>query len=234
MSASAGDGGGQGAGAALEALLGSRFSCRAFRPDPVPRERIERALALAQRTPSWCNTQPWQVSVVSGERLARLCDALLETARRGEPERPHFAFPEAYLGVYRDRRRVCGVQLYESLGIGREDREAARAQALENFRVFGAPHAAFVTTPSELGVYGAVDCGLWLMGFLLALESLGIQSIAQAALASWPDVVDVHVGLGEGRRLVFGVAFGHGVASAAVNGYRTSREPVAEAVRFLD
>lgn len=224
----------QDVGAALEGLLAGRFSCRAYRPEPVPRERVERALALAQRAPSWCNTQPWQVNIVSGDRLTRLCEALGDTARRGEPERPHFGFPEAYLGVYRDRRKVCGVQLYQSLGIGREDREAARVQAMENFRVFGAPHAAFVTTPAELGVYGAVDCGLWLMGFLLALESLGIQSIAQAALASWPDVVDAHVGLGEGRRLVFGVAFGHGVASAPVNGYRTARAPLAEAVRFLD
>jgi nitroreductase len=222
------------AAAALGALFEGRFSCRAYRPDPVPRDRIERALAIAQRTPSWCNTQPWQVSVVSGARLARLCEALIDTARRGEPERPHFPFPEAYLGVYRDRRRTCGVQLYQSLGIAREDREAARAQALENFRVFGAPHAAFVTTPAELGMYGAVDCGLWLMGFLLALESLGVQSIAQAALASWPDVVDAHVGLGEGRRLVFGVAFGHGVPDASVNGYRTERASVADAVRFLD
>lgn len=221
------------AAAGLEALLEARFSCRAFRPDPVPRERIERALAMAQRTPSWCNTQPWQVSVVSGARLARLCDALTETAQRGEPERPHFTFPEAYLGVYRDRRRACGVQLYQAVGIAREDRAAARAQALENFRVFGAPHAAFITTPAELGVYGAVDCGLWLMGFLLALQSLGVHAIAQAALASWPDVVDAHVGLGEGRRLVFGVAFGYGIPEAAVNGYRTDRSGLADAARFL-
>lgn len=222
------------AGPSLHKLLEGRFSCRAYRPEAVPRALIEDALALAQRTPSWCNTQPWQVSVVSGAPLARLCAALTETARRNEPERPHFPFPEAYTGVYRQRRRDCGVQLYQAVGIGREDREAARAQALENFRVFGAPHAAFVTTPAELGVYGAVDCGLWLMAFLLALEALGVQSIAQAALASWPDVVDAHVGLGEGRRLVFGVAFGHGVASAPVNGYRTARAPLAEAVRFLD
>lgn len=221
-------------GASLAALLDARFSCRAFRAEAVPRALMERALALAQRAPSWCNTQPWQVSVVSGARLARLCEALTETARRGEPERPHFAFPEAYEGVYRQRRRDCGVQLYQAVGIGREDRAAARAQSLENFRVFGAPHAAFVTTPAALGVYGAVDCGLWLMGFLLALESLGVQSIAQAALASWPDVVDTHVGLGEGRRLVFGVGFGYGATAAAVNGYRTARAHVEQAARFLD
>ncbi len=223
-----------GAEAALRRLLDGRFSCRAYRPDPVPRGRIEAALELSQRTPSWCNTQPWQVIVVSGAPLGQLCEALGETARRGERERPHFPFPEAYQGVYRERRRDCGVQLYQALGIGREDREAARIQALENFRVFGAPHAAFVTTPAALGVYGALDCGLWLMTFMLALESLGVQSTPQAALASWPDVVDAHVSFGEGRKLVFGVAFGFAAANAPVNGFRTERADAAQAVRFLD
>ncbi|MGD9878897.1 MAG: nitroreductase [Reyranella sp.] len=46
---------------ALEALLNSRFSCRAFLPDPVPWPVIARVLRLAQRTATWCNTQPWHL-----------------------------------------------------------------------------------------------------------------------------------------------------------------------------
>ena len=51
----------------LEELLGERYSCRAFRPEPVPRPIIERILTAAQRTASWCNSQPWQVVIASGE-----------------------------------------------------------------------------------------------------------------------------------------------------------------------
>ena len=47
----------------LETWLRERHSCRAFLPEPVPRAVIERILALAQRTASWCNCQPWQVAV---------------------------------------------------------------------------------------------------------------------------------------------------------------------------
>jgi nitroreductase len=36
----------------LENLLGQRFSCRAFLPEPVPRATIERILAAAQKTAS--------------------------------------------------------------------------------------------------------------------------------------------------------------------------------------
>jgi hypothetical protein len=50
----------------LTTLLGERHSCRGFLPRAVPKETITRILGMAQRTPSWCNSQPWQVIVTSG------------------------------------------------------------------------------------------------------------------------------------------------------------------------
>ena len=67
----------------LETWLRERHSCRAFLPEPVPRAVIERILALAQRTASWCNCQPWQVAVTEGAATERLRQALL--ARAEEP-----------------------------------------------------------------------------------------------------------------------------------------------------
>jgi len=40
------------------------------------------------------------------------------------------------------------------------DREASKRQTLENFRMFGAPHVAIITTERKLGTYGVLDCGL--------------------------------------------------------------------------
>src|SRR3546814_2598902 len=59
------------AAATLDDLLRGRFSCRAYRPEPVPRETIERILAMAQRTASWRNGQPWQVAITSGAGTER-------------------------------------------------------------------------------------------------------------------------------------------------------------------
>ena len=76
----------------LETWLRERHSCRAFLPEPVPRAVIERILALAQRTASWCNCQPWQVAVTEGAATERLRQALL--ARAEEPGfTPDFPFP---------------------------------------------------------------------------------------------------------------------------------------------
>lgn len=218
----------------LDELLRTRFSCRAYRPDPVPRAVIETALGTALRTPSWCNTQPWQIDVLSGAALQAFTADFYAALAADAPANADFAFPAAYVGHYRERRKVCGVQLYQALGIGRDDRTRAREQSLENYRCFGAPHAAIVTTDASLGFYGGVDCGLFLMSFLLALQAQGVDSVPQAALASHPDIVRRHIPLEEDRRVIFGVSFGYGDHAQPVNSYRTARVGLAEAVRFLE
>ena len=67
----------------LDELLGERFSCRAFKPDPVPRPLIERVLTAAQRTASWCNSQPWQVLIASGEARERFRKLIYAEAASG-------------------------------------------------------------------------------------------------------------------------------------------------------
>ena len=65
----------------LEELLNERYSVRAFLPKPVPREIIEHVLTTAQRTASWCNSQPWQVLIASGEAKEALSQADLHGGR---------------------------------------------------------------------------------------------------------------------------------------------------------
>ena len=212
----------------LEAVIHERYSCRKYLPGEVPRPTIGKILEMAQRAPSWCNTQPWQLVVLSGAACRRFGERLYAHVRGGLPPKPDFEFPLRYEGDYRERRKACGVQLYQALNIGREDKRAAAEQSLENFRFFGAPHVAFVTTEQDLGVYGAVDCGLYVAHFMLAAKSLGVDSIAQAALASYPDFIRAEFGLAASRKMVCGIAFGFGDSGHAINGYRTARANPAD------
>ncbi len=218
----------------FEHVIRERFSARAFRPDSVPDAVIDRILALAQRTPSWCNTQPWGVVITRGTATARFQEALYTHAKSGAAHAPDFPFPLAYEGVYRERRKVCGVQLYQSLGIGKDDRAAAAEQSLENFRCFGAPHVAIVSTEEKLGQYGLLDCGLYLQSFLLAAVDAGVDCIAQAALASYSPFLREYFSIPPHRRIVCGIAFGYADRDAPINGYRTHRASVEESVRFVD
>lgn len=216
----------------LDDLLQARFSCRGFLSETVPPETVRRMFELAQRTASWCNSQAWQVTLVSGEDVATFSKVLLDRVATG-PEAPDIQGPEAYEGVYRDRRRGAGFGLYNAVGVARDDLDGRLRQMLENFRFFGAPHVAVISTPKALGTYGAVDCGAYVSTLLTAARSLGIDTIAQAAIAMYADVVHEHLGIPGDRDIVCGVSFGYADPGHPANGFRTERASVDEAVSAL-
>lgn len=214
-------------------LLHTRYSCRAFQPEALPRATIERILATAQRTASWCNAQPWQLYIASGATLERL-RAALQTHITAAAPTPDLPWPREYRGVYQERRRECGWGLYAALGIAKGDREASARQAAENFTMFGAPHVAIVTSDEALGTYGAVDCGAYVGNFLLAAHSLGVGAIAQAALASHAGVLHDVLGIGAERSIVCGISFGLADPEHPANQFRTTRADPAGAVAWLE
>jgi len=215
----------------LERLLTDRWSCRGFTDESVPRDVIERLLTVAQRTPSWCNTQPWQLIITSGEETTKLREALLKSFDWAGSV---FEFPVSYNGVYRERRRESGWQLYEAVGVEKGDREASALQMLRNFEFFGAPHVAILTTDADLGVYGAIDCGLYVDSFLLAAQALGLGACAQAALAAGSPFLRDYFDLDESRRVVCGISFGYADPDHPTASYRTSRVGLEDVVTFVD
>ena len=225
----------------LDRLIRARRSCRGFRPDPLPRATIESILRIAQGAASWCNSQPWQVIVTSGKATDRFREALYvhaSTLDWRDPEAgasaPDFAFPARYTGIYKERQRETGWMLYESVGVAYGDRVASARQMLENFRLFGAPHVMILTTEADLGVYGAIDCGLYVGNIMLAAQSLGIGTIAQAALASVSPFVRQWFDIPENRRIVCGISLGYAETNHPANAFRTTRASLDQVVSFVE
>lgn len=218
----------------LDGLLRGRWSCRGFAETPVPRPTVEHLLEMAQRTPSWCNTQPWRVTLTSGEATRRLAEALSAHQRTGVADQPDLPFPAAYRGEYLARRRECGYQLYGAVGIERGDRVRSAAQGQENFRFFGAPHFALITTERDLGTYGAIDCGGYVSVFLLAAQSLGLAAIPQAAVAAYSPWLRDYFRLPGHRLVVCGISFGHPDRAHPANGFRTGRAPISDVVDWRE
>ncbi|MEX0316764.1 MAG: nitroreductase [Ruegeria sp.] len=217
----------------LDDLLARRHSCRAFLPDPVPREQIEQVIASARRAPSWCNAQPWHVTITSGTETDAFRAALLQEAATGSPA-PDLPFPTSYSGVYQDRRRACGWALYEAVGVEKGDRAGSARQMMQNFSLFGAPHCTIVSSPAELGPYGAMDCGGFVTAFTLAAEALGIASIPQAAVASYGPFLHRYFDIPEDRLILCAISFGYPDADHPANGFRTERADLSEVVDWRE
>lgn len=217
----------------LSDLLNTRFSCRAFLDKQVPKETISEILTLAQRAPSWCNTQPWQLVITTGKGTEDFRKAFDEHLTQNADPLPDIPFPKEYRGIYLDRRRESGFQLYDSLGIAKGDREAYARQTRQNFLFFGAPHVAIITTPEELGTYGAVDCGAYIAVFTLAAQDLGVSTIPQAALANFSPFIRDYFKIPIGRLVVAGISFGYADHAHPANNYRTNRAPIDSVVEWI-
>ena len=71
--------------AALERSLTTRYSCRAFKPDPVPDAVIEQIVRAAGHAASWCNAQPWLATITRSDETVRFRDALLAHQASASP-----------------------------------------------------------------------------------------------------------------------------------------------------
>ena len=216
---------------ALNALLDERYSCRGFLEDKVPQDTIKAIVSTAQKVPSWCNSQPWQLSVCSPEKTQELAKTLTEAAIGGIHS-PDIAFPERYQGIYKERRSICGWQLYDAVGVMKGDREGSFKQMMENYRFFGAPQVAIVSTPKELGAYGALDCGAFVTAFTLAAQGHGVATIPQAAIAGMCSLVRKELSIGKDRDILCAISFGYEDKDHPANQFRTTRAEVEEVIAW--
>lgn len=218
--------------AAFDDVVRGRASCRAFLPDAVPVEVLTEVFELAQRAPSWCNTQPWHVTLSDDPaQTARFASALLDEVQSGTGAcAPDIDVPAGYAGDHAARRRECGLMLYDQVGIARDDRPARTRQAMENFRFFGAPHVAIVTVDKALGPYALVDVGIYLGHLVLAARSRDLGTIVQGAIAHYSGFIRRWFEIPDDEAVLVGVALGR-PADDAVNDLRIPRAAVADVVR---
>ncbi len=212
----------------------SRYSVRGYRPDPVPDEVIREVFDDARFAQSGTNNQPWHVAVVSGaardDMRRRLC-ARFDAGDSGERDfaAPTDPLPDALM----ERRRACGFSYYATMGVERSDREGRAVIARKNFELFDAPHAAFFSMPRTLGISGAVDMGILLQTVTLLMLDRGIGSIAQGALANYPDTVREVAKIPDDNGIVFGMSFGYEDTDALINTVRMPRESLDDIASFV-
>ena len=74
----------------------TRKSCRAFTSIPIPKDILQEILKAATRSPSCMNTQPWEVSVVTGRKKNALSKILYDKASTGAIGNPDIIYSESW------------------------------------------------------------------------------------------------------------------------------------------
>ncbi len=215
--------------------LENRKSVRAFLDKAVPTDLINAVLKQAKNAPSGVNTQPWQVAVITGETKQKLGKKMEETFRSGtKGEMDYQYYPLDWQGAYKERRKACGLLMYSTLEISREDRARQTDQWAANYRAFDAPVMLlfFMDKVMETGSY--LDYGMFLQSVMLSATEHGLSTCPQAALAEYPEIAREVLDYGDDQMLICGMALGYEDTDHLINSYRTEREDLDKIVRYFD
>lgn len=203
--------------------LETRHSIRGFKPTPVSRETIRTILQAAGRSPSYTNSQPWEVAVVTGSKRDALSDILYGLASTGTPSNADMPAPKDWPADIGARSKTHGARRFEALGVGRDDVKRREELRLLNFRFFDAPCAMFFFMDESLGPWSTMDMGIFIHGVTLAAHGLGLGTCLQASLANYPDAVRAFLGMPANKKLIVGMSLGYPNPDALLNTYRSTR-----------
>jgi len=209
----------------------SRSSIRSFLNEPVSNELLKTLLEKSSRAASGGNLQPWKIFVINNSTMKEFLDFQDSWT---EPEIPAYEiYPPKLKEPYRTSRYELGEQMYELLGIGREDKDARIAQVMKNFRFFGAPCAFFCFVDRQMGPPQWSDLGMFLQTFMLLAKEAGLDTCAQEAWSMKHDSVSKFVNAEDSDILFCGMAIGYRDNTAAVNSLRSERRPLSEWAKFV-
>ena len=214
----------------IEAMK-ARYSVRAYKPKPVPREIIAQILQAAVQAPSWGNSQTWEFAVVGGEVMKEMKRILTEKASVSDERYPDIPRPE-WPSLYKERSRENGLRLYQHMGISREDKERQLQWFVDMYRFFDAPNGIIAYTEKGLSEWALLNIGLVIQNIALGALKYGLGTIMLAACVSYPDEVRHLLHIPESKQLVVAIAIGYPHEEARANRFRSHRVPLDEVVTW--
>jgi nitroreductase len=202
----------------------TRRSIRKFRQDPVPEELIRKILDTARWSPSWGNTQPWEIVVVTGEPLARFKKINRQRMLDGIVAAPDTTMPDVWPDTLKRRYADVGKKVLTSLEIARGDQEARLRYAGDMFALFDAPCLLLFCVEKSLArEYAMLDVGAILQTVCLLAHARGLGTCILAASVRYPAFIREIIPIPEMKAVIIGAAVGFPDGGAPINTFERER-----------
>jgi len=215
----------------LEGIEG-RKSIRGFKPTPIPDDVMNKVLRAVANSPSYTNTQPWELAVVSGKKRDELSKIIFDLAKAKAPTKPDLPMPAGWPADMEARSREHGARRLNTLGIARDDEAGREELRLMNFEFYGAPCAIFLFADRSLGAWSIFDMGLCAQSICLAAHGLGLGTVLQASVTNYADAIRKFLGIPESKQLVICISIGYPDEKAKLNQYRALKQKPEEFTKW--
>ena len=215
-------------------VINGRRSTRGFLDKPVSVEVLKEVIELAVRAPSSMNTQPWHFHIVTGEVLDNIRRENTKRNVEGVPPSREIKSPLGYQGKHRERQIEIAIQLFQEMGIERDDAEGRQDWVLRGFRQFDAPVAIIVTFDEELKEddISKFDCGAAVNGLVNAGWSKGLGAVINSQGIMQSPVVRKYANIPDNQIIMICVAMGYPDEDFPANKVISKRRSIEEVATF--
>jgi nitroreductase len=218
----------------LQEAVCHRRSIRQFLAKSVSGDLIRDIISDCLWAPSWGNTQPWEVVVVTGQKMQEFKQKSKEALLAGKEAKTDIPMPQVWPEAYLNRYKELGKRVLGALSIAREDKEARLEHFVKMFGFFDAPAAILVAVDKELALeYAMLDAGIFLQTFCLLAYDRGLGTCIMAAMVSYPDIARELFSISENKLFVMGAALGWPDPDAPVNRFQRKRGALDEFVSWV-
>lgn len=218
----------------LKDAVTGRRSIRKFKPIAIEKAVLRDILEDCRWTPSWGNTQPWELFVLTGPALERFRKASMEKMESGEVSSPEVPMPETWPEHMKKRYAGLGRIVLTAQGIAREDQAARVRFYKEMHAFFGAPCLVIAAVPGDTRLeYAMLDIGLLLQTLCLAAYDRGIGSCIMAVSVGYPGLLREILPVPADRRIIMGVALGYPDPDFPLNRFPRERAEVDDFVTWV-
>jgi nitroreductase len=214
----------------LKAIM-ERRSIRAFKPDPIPKDRIEEILRLTIHAPSAINLQPWELIVVTGEEKERLSRRLMKAYK----EKQIACSP----GNVKPLPKTYGRRGAKTLALMKPFFEEMKVDVDQyinegSCQFYGAPSAILFCLDDSFPKTRMVDVGLALGYFVLTAHEFGLGTCPIGLISAYEDEIKDLLNIPEEKNVVIGVALGYPDWEVPVNRFKTQRDELEKFVRWIE
>jgi len=218
----------------IEAIT-TRKSIRAYKPDPIKKETIEEILKIAVHAPSGTNAQPWEFTVITGKVLETVKQANVELVNSKTPPNPDFFYFENWPpeSGYHKRKIELAKQIFQLVGIPREDIEKRRQWLERGFRFFDAPAAIIISEDRSIPEANQlIDIGTIIQSICLAALNYGLGTCIEYQGIMYPEVLRKFGGILESKRILVSIAIGYPDWDFPANKLKSTRQPIEDITRW--
>ena len=120
-------------------LMKERHSCRKFQSKPIPDPILKDIISISLASPSWCNSQPWNIYVASGNTMEEIRKEWISKSK--EKIKGYADIPQGHRTDYSERSQKSMAEFYKTFENFPNPKELEESNSI----LYNAPTIVYLT-----------------------------------------------------------------------------------------